>query len=172
MTGPTPNLIEVSPDLREALKAYFLSSEFYAANLNLGCRVYNNAALTIGSGAITGLTFNSERYDTDSFHSTSVNTGRITFNRDGRYLITAHIRWASNATGYRQIYFRLNAATIIAMDHKLPVTGDVTSQFLTTIYDFVATDYIEVIVFQNSGGNLNVDSAGNYSPEIAVYRLP
>ena len=40
------------------------------------CRAYNNANLALNNGTDTFLTFNSERYDTDAFHSTSSNTGR------------------------------------------------------------------------------------------------
>jgi hypothetical protein len=157
--------------LVKPLRSWFWSLDLIPQNIK--CRIYNNAAISIPNNPTAAqgtLTFNSERYDTDSMHSTSSNTSRITFNTAGTYDLDLNIRWASNTTGYRQAYFRMNGTTIIAMDHKNPVNGDVTTQSLSTQYDFVVGDYIEVIVFQNSGGSLNVDSAGNYSPEVVAHR--
>jgi hypothetical protein len=38
-------------------------------------------------------------------------------------------------------------------------------------YSLSVSDYLEAVVYQNSGGALNVNSAGNYSPEFGMTYL-
>lgn len=134
-------------------------------------RVYNDAALTIATATGTNLTFNSERYDEGGFHSTAANTDRLVAPITGLYLMTGHIQWASNATGVRGILIFLNDATVIAWDTDAAVSGSVMEQSISTLYRLTAGNYVTLRVFQNSGGNLNVNAAGNYSPEFSIVRL-
>lgn len=131
------------------------------------CRVYNNANISINDATLTALTFNTERFDNDTMHSTSSNTGRITFTTAGRYYVAACVQFAVNATGnVRRVAIRLNGATIIADKTVTPVGGsNATIVPISTSYDFAAADYVEVLVYQDSGGALNVEAAGNISPE-------
>ncbi len=137
-----------------------------------GARVYHNAAQAITSGATTASAFNSERYDTDTIHDTSTNNGRLTCKTAGKYLITANVEWAANSTGTRQCWIYLNNTTIIAIDRRTAMTPPgTTTNNISTIYDLALNDYVELIVFQTSGGNLNLDVAANYSPEFMMQRI-
>lgn len=137
-------------------------------------RVYNNAAITLTTATETTLTFNTERWDTASLHDTGSNTGRLTVptGADGIYSITAHVRFASNATGVRFVGIRLNGSTFIAADLRQAVNGDATVLSVPAKWQMVGGDYVEVRAYQNSGGNLDVTSTGNYSPEFEMARLP
>jgi hypothetical protein len=137
---------------------------------NAQCRVYNSAAISIANftTTYTALTFNTERRDVQGCHSTSVNTGRITVPTGwgGLWSIGACVSWAANATGWRAVALRLNGATIIAMQAGTNAgSGIETIQTVNTEYPLSAADYVEVIVGQTSGGNLNVAASANYSPE-------
>ena len=133
------------------------------------CRVYNSAAISISDGVVTALTFNSERYDTDTMHSTVTNTSRITATTAGKYLITATIGFAANNTGRRQVTIRLNGTTYIAVDARATVgNGQVTEVSIATVYALAAADYAEVTVFQDTGGSLNVSAASAYTPELTA----
>lgn len=133
------------------------------------CRVYNSANISHAtSGVAQALTFNSERYDTDTMHSTAVNTERITFTTGGTYDVFSHVAFAVNPTGYRQAYIRLNATTIIVADTRAAAPGEATHLTAATTYDFSAGDYIEVYANQTSGAALNVVALGNYSPEFGA----
>jgi len=137
-------------------------------------RAYNSAALTIATATLTALTLNSERYDTDAIHSTSSNTSRFTIPFDGYYRITGIVSWAANATGSRQTRIMLNGVggtTIGIVLEQASPAGVVLIQQVTADYLLTAGDYVELVVFQNSGGNLNVDTAANYSPEFWIDRL-
>ena len=130
------------------------------------CRVYNNAAIPITQSVNTALTFNSERVDTDAMHSTVTNTGRITFNTAGEYIVGVNVEWAFNATSFRLLGIRLNGSTIIGQVLGPPEsTGVGTQQSVVTKYKFAINDYIEVVVQQNTTGSLNITSIGNYVPE-------
>lgn len=130
----------------------------------IGCRVFNDANISINNAAGTALTYNSEDYDSEGMHSTSSNTGRIIFTKNGYYEVYAQNAFASNSTGYRQAFIRKNGSTVIAQDVKNAVNGEITTLFCYTEYAFVVGDYIECIVFQNSGGALNITAATAYTP--------
>lgn len=132
------------------------------------CRAYNNANIAVPNNTFTALTFNSERFDTDGMHSTSVNTGRITVTTPGVYTVAAHVNFASNSTGLRTARIRLNGATVLAV-HDSPAnsTGS-ASLTVATIYELALNDYLTVEVFQNSGASLDVVAGGNFSPEFSA----
>jgi hypothetical protein len=138
-----------------------------------GARVYNSSNISVAHAALTALTFDSERYDTDSIHSTVSNTSRLTCQTDGKYLISANIHFASSAAGTsRAIIIELNGSgTYIAFDSRRPVSGDATRLSISTIYDLSAGNYVQLIPYQDSSGSLNVLASGNYSPEFMMQRI-
>lgn len=140
----------------------------YMARNRPRCRVYRGSNQTLTTAVAAAITFNLERNDTGGMHSTVTNTSRITVpsGEDGYYDIGASIRFASNSTGSRRADLTVNGSTVIAQAIVPPVNGDVTVLNLSTIYPLVATDYIEIICTQTSGGNLDVVASGNSSPEM------
>lgn len=135
-------------------------------------RVYNNADIVLTTGANAALTFNSERYDTDTIHSTSVNTSRLTMPFAGWYYVWGCVQFAANATGFRQLSIVVNNATTVAVQNALNIgAAAVVRIVVDTIYEFAAGDYVELFASQNSGGNLNAVSVGNLSPEFLIERL-
>lgn len=135
-----------------------------------GARVRNSAAIAINPSAT--LTFDSERYDTNAYHDTSSNTGRLTIptGKAGKHSVGATVEWAANVTGYRQIGLRVNGTTFIAIQRSMAVTvaSEESRQTIETDYDFAVGDYVEVIASQSSGGSLNITASGNYSPEFYI----
>lgn len=133
-------------------------------------RVYNNANISIATGTATALTFNSERYDDGSLHSTAANTGRLTAPVAGLYSIGASVEFAANAVGVRVVIVQLNGTTnLVRQDQAASGAGNFIG--VSTEYRLSAGDYVEAVVFQNSGGNLNVNSSGNVSPEFWMHRV-
>lgn len=138
-----------------------------------GCRVYNNGNITINNTNETTLTFNTERYDTDSMHDTGSNTSRITFTTAGKYEVGFCLSWSFHAIGFRQVKILLNGTTIIGLFVVPAVTTgtQITVQMANTIYNFSASDYVELLVYQDSSATLNINAAGNYSPEFWAQRV-
>lgn len=135
----------------------------------IGARVFNSANQSIPNATNTAVTFNSERYDTDSIHSTAVNTSRLTAVHGGKYLITCNVFFDANATGIRDFDIRLNGVTFISAARESVSSAAVGSSIITTtIYNLAATDYVECVVFQNSGGALNTLFLPNFSQEFMM----
>lgn len=137
----------------------------------IGARVYNSANISVANNTVQALTFDSERYDTDSIHSTSSNTSRLVAPFAGTYLIAGTMRFASNATGIRAVQLRLNGGTLIGSVVTPPTSGDVIDLNVVTVYALAASDYVELCAYQTSGGALNAIAAANFAPEFILQRI-
>lgn len=126
--------------------------------------VSTSGTISIANNTVSIISWNSENFDTDAFHSTSSNTSRITIpsGKDGKYQIIAQLQYAGNATGQRQVRLTKNGTFTNATIASIVGTPDQAFQ-IVEIFDLVATDYIEVAAFQNSGGALNIDVSGTKS---------
>lgn len=134
----------------------------------IGARIYNTVDETLAtSGAIATVTFNSNRYDTGSLSSSD----RFTISQAGVYRVGANVRFASNATGQRVLYLRLNGGTYIAITTQPAISGGPTDCVIVTEYSFAASDYVQLQALQSSGGSLNITAAGNYSPEFWIGKV-
>ncbi len=133
-----------------------------------GARVYNSAAISIDTNTSTALTFDTERYDTSAYHTAG--GSRLTAPATGYYLIIGNVRWASNATSYRQIGIQLNGGSFIAFAIS-PPASTVIVQTISTVYLLDVNDYVELAVRQDTGGALNVDATTSYSPEFMIALL-
>lgn len=117
------------------------------------------------NATLTALSFtNPDIYDTFGGHSTSVNTTRITIATTGAYIVFGFVGWAPNATGSREVYFRFNRSgvdTYLQAGVSVPpVSPLVTYMTLAAPFVFQAADYVELVVYQSSGGVLTVQDAG------------
>lgn len=157
-TGDDVTAARANQDLRDNV-AFLATSP--------SCRVFNSANISHTTTATDQfLTFNSERFDTDTMHSTASLTGRIVFTTAGKYLVGGDIEFAANATGQRGIGIRLNATTYIAAGPLVNAAAAGTTRLtIVTYYQFAAADYVELAAYQSSGGVLNVVASGNYTPE-------
>lgn len=142
---------------------------------HIGCRVANSAALSIANTSDTPLTFDTEQWDHDpngAIHDPSSNSGRLTCRTAGWYLIGACISFAANGTGFRQVALRLNGTTAIAIVNQLSVgPGDDTRLTVNTVYQMAANDYFEVLVYQTSGGALDIQPGGNFTPYFWIAKV-
>jgi hypothetical protein len=129
----------------------------------VGCSLYSTTAQTISNATATAITFNSEHFDTDAFHSTSTNTSRITIptGKGGYYLFLAFAEWSSSADGRRYFLLKKNGSGGVEFETLAnPSTASPTGLFYY-IQSAVAGDYFEIFCEQSSGGNLNVAFQNN-----------
>jgi len=119
----------------------------------VGCSLFSTSTTSAGNSTYTAVLFNSESFDTDGFHSTSVNTSRITIpaGLGGKYLVNAFGEWDNNASGYRGLNFYLNGTRI--RNHYLTASAIFPTQQLSCVLNLAAGDYIEVYVSQDSGSS-------------------
>lgn len=112
-----------------------------------------SSSQSISTGADTTIIFATESKDNFSIYDST--TGIITITKTGTYKARTKIRWDTNATGRRVAKISLNGSSEdAASEVDAQTTGG--SQFAEKTYDLVAGDTLEVVVFQNSGSNLNV----------------
>jgi hypothetical protein len=125
----------------------------------VGAKVYNSTTFShTTSGTRQACTFDSEVYDQDGagtgFHSTSVNTSRLTVpsNLGGKYHIGGAASFVASATGtLREVSVRKNGATYLATEiTSWAITADRRVELTVACdADLVATDYVELILNQN-----------------------
>lgn len=115
------------------------------------------AGSSIPNNADTAITFTTEAFDTSGMWDAGQPT-RITCVQAGFYYITCNTFWNANAVGTRRIRIRLNGgATILVGDSRPTVAtaGLQTDQNAPkSAWQANVGDYIEMVVYQNSGGNL------------------
>ena len=135
-----------------------------------GVAVYNSTDQSIASGSYTTATFNSEYFDTDAFHSTATNTGRLTVpaSMAGEYAIVTNIYVSPTATGDLVAKLQINGSDKNRFSHKL-TSGEAVTVAFTSLVTLAAADYVEVLVYQNTGSNQNL-STSKYG-QFAMYRI-
>lgn len=122
----------------------------------IGARAYAASTQSIPNTTWTSLLFDTEEYDSDGFHSTSSNTSRFTVPAGfgGKYFFTATTAWAANSTGSRYVAWAKNGTRNL---HLQQIAQNVTG-FDRAVNDtmlLIPGDYIEVMVYQDSGGAIN-----------------
>lgn len=140
---------------------------------DIGCRVYNSGNISINNNTVTVLTFNSERWDTDSMHESVTHPSRITCNTAGKYMIAGNIQFAGHNDALdRWLAILLNGTTIIAIQKVSGLSNsDAVYISVATIYDLAQNDYVELECYQLSGVALNVVASANWSPEFMAQKI-
>lgn len=114
---------------------------------------------TISNGSWTKVQFDTETFDTGGNYDNTTNY-RFTAPVTGYYLVNTLITWGSisGEDHYTKIY---KNGTGIITNSIHGITGNAYTQTITDIVPLTATDYVEIFVYQNSGGNENI-SADSY----------
>lgn len=136
------------------------------------CRAYKSALQTLTTATATAINFDSTRFDNDGIHDNVTNNTRLTCKTSGIYLIVGNISYAPNGTGLRQTTIQLNGGTPIGVQmDNLGTAFGATQMCVTAIYRLFTTDYVELIAYQESGGNLDVQASAPRSPELSMVYL-
>lgn len=136
------------------------------------CRVYHDANQTIPNANLTVLSFNKERFDTDTIHDTSTNNSRLTCKTAGIYLIEGGVSFNTNGEHDVALNVLLNGATNIKQVRYRAVLAGLTKIDIgTTIYSLAVNDYVELQAFQDSGGAINAVAETNNAPVFSMAYL-
>ena len=134
----------------------------------VGCSLVDSAAggQSISNSTWTALTWDSEDFDTDGFHSTSSNTDRITIpsGKAGKYLVTGIAGWGSETAGRRNHGIYKNGTLYKAI--TMSPAAQYPQASISFIINLIVGDYLSFYVWQNTGTSItvykNVD-AGHFS---------
>lgn len=115
------------------------------------CNAYETTPLNIANVTNVAMPMGFERYDIGGNHSTASNTSRFTLVDAGKYLLVGAVSWDNNGTNGRKAFWQANGATALPGSNFRAAYG--TSDMETvTLYPFTAGTYVELVVFQDSGG--------------------
>lgn len=160
------NLFSCSVDgLLAALPAYLADPP--------SASVFRTSNQTITTATDTAISFNAENYDTDTMHITAARE-RITFTTAGVYLVTLNVVWDKvEQVRFHLARIRKNGTDVLAFDtRRVDATSSdlYVAHSLSCLEQFSAADYVEAIVYQNTGANLDV-IADDTSPVFAAKRM-
>lgn len=125
-------------------------------------RVYHSSNQSVNTSTDTILSFDSETYDSNGLHSTTVNPSRITVAKTGYYHISFLAVFNTNATGTRSAAIKKNGS-FLPSDLAISAAPDRSTgiAYTDTVY-LTAGDYIELNVWQNSGGALTITGSSTF----------
>jgi len=156
--------VDQAPDAGDLyLEGSIRKSEPVAVRLSLG------AAVLVGSGSWVPVMWDTADSNEAGMWAAGAPT-LITCLVDGLYQITFNANFAANAVGYRAAGIQLNGGLpILATAKEFSPSGAVTAGVsLGLVVCLAVGDTIEGIVFQNTGGGLNL---GAVESNIGVVRL-
>jgi hypothetical protein len=124
-----------------------------------GVRLVKSGNQSISDGTFTLATWDTESFDTNSYHDGSTNTDRITIpsGKAGYYLITAGISFAdSTASSFRMANLRKNGTQITTSRMGTGSGSGYPTIIISCVVNAAESDYFDLNVYQNTGGALNL----------------
>ena len=136
-----------------------------------GSRVVNSSTYTISTATDTLLTFDTETFDTNSYHSVVTNTSRLIAPSTGYYFFEAQVNWDYGATAANNPILRVKKNGSIYQVANDAGTAQ-RSRYMNTsgVVQLNATEYIEIEVRQDSGGDVTIIN-GNACTNFTIYSL-
>jgi hypothetical protein len=126
------------------------------------CYTYRASDGALAHATWDPINFANEAYDSHAAHDNSTNNTRLVIPESGLYTITAHATFDVNATGQRAMNVRKNAAGVQTSGTDIifvVIAGNGTTEarpIAVVDQQLVAGDYLELFVWQSSGGPLDV----------------
>jgi len=141
-----------------------------AAALPLCARITRTTLQSIPNNAWTAMSFDFVLFDTGSYFSLLQPT-RLTVPSTAKYLIVARGFLFPNASGLRGIGIRRNGFSTISTSYFNNLGAAAGTSVLTyTMAALLAGDYVEMMLYQDSGAALNSVSTAEV-PEFSIYKL-
>ncbi len=153
VVGETLTAAKMNLELRDAL-TFLLAPPLF--------QLTHSSGQTIANGTNTQLAMDTEIVDRDNGHSTSTNNSRYTSQTAGWYLLTGVCPWTTNANQKRELSLLYNGG--ITETHGSAMGGNAggyVSPTTTGRLYLAVGDYVELRVFQNSGGSLDTNAGAD-----------
>jgi|GEM_PF-5635820 len=132
-------------------------------------RAYRSSNQTIANSTWTKVLFDAESFDTqDEFDSTL--GYRFVAKENGYYLVCASVQFAANANNYRSIAIYKNG--VVWANGPLVINNGSATAVRLGMADIVpmnAGDYVEIWVWQNRGGTLNLNG-GSATTYVSIHK--
>jgi hypothetical protein len=122
--------------------------------------IVTKSAQSIGNSSDTAISFTSALFQYGNRYVTYWVIGsptRVTMPHAGFVNLSARVVWAANATGARYAHLKKNGTDFLSLTSQPAMAAGGTYMMVPYSGFLEEDDYIEVVVQQQSGGNLNVD---------------
>lgn len=113
---------------------------------------------SVTGSTTTSVGWDAEAQDTDNAHSTVTNNDRYTCVTAGLFASHVSIPWAGNITGARELNFQVNGTTTYAGSRLVPGSAVSFVTPASRLIPLSVGDWVNVRVWQSSGGSLVIDS--------------
>ena len=129
-----------------------------------GVSVKDSGNQSISNSTYTAVTWNTEWFDTDAYHSTSSNTSRFTIpsGKAGYYFITGRLDYQAGSGGNRRALIYKNGSSVAGASFIFGNNTEQTVQ-INTILNLAVGDYVELYTFQNFGSAQDIYKSGGES---------
>ena len=153
-------------NVKQASKAEFDNHRLENANKAhggaRGALVNLATSQSIPNRTYTKIAFDNVVYDTDGFFSSNQPTRLTVPSGISKIKVLANIEWGINSNGYREIKIRKNN---VPENHGLPedrrqAMNRSNVNLSSSVIQVTQGDYFEILVYQDSGGALDIH--GNY----------
>lgn len=128
------------------------------------CRVYNNAGFSVANNSLLTMPWDTTVDDNWGGHSTVTNNTRYTIQVAGYYQLSGMLNFANNTAGYRLATWFKNGTELPAsrgFGNPNITTWSCTAAPPTIGVQCAVGDYLEMGVYQNSGGSLSTSAASS-----------
>jgi hypothetical protein len=146
-----PTVNQFNQQIRDNLNALYLPPSV---------RAYRSSTQTLTTATDTTILWDSEEWDNDGMHSTSVDTGRLTIVTAGRYMLGGHLEYAAGSNTYRHARIIVNTGSLATQGTKsLPLSSgylDASCNPFVIGRQAYSSGYYYMEGRQDSGGNLGV----------------
>ena len=132
-----------------------------------GARVSIAGNKSIPNATVTKVSFDTEEYDEGGYINLGVSTTKVTISVSGIYRISGYAVFDVNSTGRRVVRVQDDAGGIVYVRADMPaVAGNITTPACSTDVSLAAGTELNMAVFQDCGGALNIVTAA-----LAIQRL-
>ncbi len=128
------------------------------------CRVGLTGVQAISTGTLDQIIWNSTDFDIGGLHDGNDEDIVIPTNGQGVYLFIANVQWGSGLTAGDTVRLQIREGTTIIAEAAFSVGNTLSDlcQTLSVIENAGATDEFDVQVFQNSGGDIDIETPSRF----------
>ena len=158
----------------ESVKIQSDGSNWHILERNLTpflAKITRDASQSISHDTITVVSYDNSVFDNGSIADTS-STYRVTIKRAGKYQITVYNSLTTYERKYLASGVKLNGTTVqkYHFDYSSHSSGRPMSS-LTITLDLASGDYIEGLVYHNSGVTKSTSASLHYKPELTIKEI-
>lgn len=138
---------------------------------NAACAAKRTSDQTIATGTDTEVSFQTTEYMTETTMWTISNPGRIYAPYPGLYYCLFRAMWQASGTGSRYSSILKNNTTRYSYEVRPGSSTDYVISYTDALIKLDVGDFVTVRVLENSGVNLALMAAAEYTPRFEVIRL-